>query len=64
MELFRGINMEKKETARERYDKANTVKVTIKLNRKTDKDIIDYLDNSGNKQGAIKDALRDKTARE
>lgn len=56
--------MEKKETARERYDKANTVKVTIKLNRKTDKDIIDYLENSGNKQGAIKDALRDKTARE
>lgn len=56
--------MEKKETARERYDKANTVKITIKLNRKTDKDILDCLENSGNKQGTIKEALREKMARE
>lgn len=55
--------MEKKETARERYDKVNTTKVTIKLNLKTDKDIIDYLEASGNKQGTIKEALREKMAR-
>ena len=59
----KGNVMEKKETARERYDKANTIKVTIKLNRKTDQDIIAYLEASGNKQGTIKEALREKMAR-
>lgn len=41
-----------------RYDDANTVQIKMKLNRKTDADIIEYLEASGNKQGAIKDALR------
>ena len=56
--------MEKKETARERYDKTNPVKVTIKLNRKTDKDILDCLDNTDNKQGTIKRLIRESLARE
>ena len=45
-------------TPQERYDKANTVQVKLKLNLKTDADIIEYLEASGNKQGAIKEALR------
>ena len=45
------------------YDKNNTVKVTIKLNLNTDKDILDYLDKSGNKQGTIKRLIREDMAR-
>lgn len=50
--------------AKKRYDDANTVKVTVKLNKKTDADIIDYLDKSGNKQGTIKTAIRAQIERE
>ena len=48
--------------ARRKYDEANTVQVKIKLNKKTDADIIAYLEASGNKQGTIKEALREKMA--
>jgi uncharacterized protein (DUF4415 family) len=41
-----------------RYDDAHTIQVKLKLNLKTDADIIEYLEKSGNKQGALKDALR------
>lgn len=44
--------------AKKRYDDANTVQVKMKLNRKTDADIIEYLESTGNKQGAIKEAIR------
>lgn len=44
--------------ARRRYDEANTIQIKIKLNKKTDADIIAYLEASGNKQGTIKEALR------
>ena len=50
--------------AQEKYDKANTVQITLKLNKKTDKDIIDWLYDEGNKQGYIKSLIRadiDKT---
>lgn len=40
--------------AKDKYDKANTVQVKLKLNRKTDKEIIEALERSGNKQGYIK----------
>ena len=40
--------------AKEKYDKANTVQVKLKLNKKTDKEIIEALERSGNKQGYIK----------
>lgn len=49
-------------TPQERYDKENTMRVSLKLNKKHDADILEYLDKSGNKQGAIKDALREKMA--
>lgn len=43
-----------------KYDKANTVQVNLKLNKKTDKDLIDLLNNQDNKQGLIKRLLRDE----
>lgn len=46
------------ETARERYDATHTVQVKLKLNRKTDADILERLDSVPNKQGYIKAALR------
>lgn len=41
-----------------KYDAQNTVTVHLKLNRRTDADIIDRLGLSGNKQGYIKDLIR------
>lgn len=41
------------------YDKANTIGFYIKLNKKTDADIIDELAKTDNKQGLIKSLIRD-----
>lgn len=54
----------RKLTPREKYDKNNTTRIALKLNLNTDKDILSYLDRTGNKQGTIKQALREKMARE
>lgn len=43
-----------------KYDKNNTVMLTVKLNKQTDADIIAYLEKSGNTQGAVKKALREQ----
>ena len=40
-----------------KYDKENTIRLSIKLNRNTDKAIIEWLNSQPSKQGAIKDAL-------
>lgn len=48
----------RKETPQERYDRANTKQVILKLNLKTDADIIAALERSGNKQGYIKELIR------
>lgn len=42
-----------------KYDKEHTTTISIKLNNNTDADLIEYLDQSGNKQGTIKAALRE-----
>lgn len=42
-----------------KYDKQHTTTVLIKLNNNTDADLIEYLEQSGNKQGTIKAALRE-----
>lgn len=44
-----------------KYDEKNTTQVKLKLNNKTDKDILDLLEQVGvgNKQTIIKEALRD-----
>lgn len=44
--------------AKQRYDEKNTVQIKLKLNRKTDEDIIEALERSGNKQGYIKELIR------
>ena len=44
--------------AQEKYDKANTVFIGLKLNKKTDADIIALLEKSDNKQGTIKKILK------
>lgn len=46
-------------TRKEAYDKANTKGLYIKLNKKTDADIIAYLETVGNKQGLIKSLIRE-----
>ena len=47
-----------KYAAQSRYDAANTVQIKMKLNRKTDADILAKLDAVGNKQGYIKRLIR------
>ena len=44
--------------AKAKYDANNTIQVKLKLNIKTDKDIIEALEHSGNKQGFIKGLIR------
>lgn len=50
--------------SKKNWMKANTVKITAKLNQHTDADIIQYLSTQPSKQGTIKQALREKMARE
>ena len=50
--------MERKETPQERYEKANIIQVKFKVNKRTDGDIIEWLEKQGNKQGAIKALIR------
>ena len=44
--------------ARAKYDAANTRRVSFKFNLKTDKDILEKLDEVENKQGYIKALIR------
>ena len=44
--------------AKEKYDAKNTVQVKLKLNSKTDADIIEKLESVDNKQGFIKELIR------
>lgn len=46
------------------YDRKNTIQVKLKLNKKYDADIIDKLDTVGNKQGYIKQLIRDDIGKE
>lgn len=41
-----------------KYDKKNTRDIRLKLNKKTDADILEKLDSVENKQGYIKDLIR------
>lgn len=46
-------------TPQERYDKANTIRICgLKLNLKTDKEIIEKLKLQTNKQGYIKNLIK------
>ena len=44
--------------AQAKYDKDNTVQVKLKLNKKTDSDIIKRLSEVDSKQGYIKELIR------
>ena len=44
--------------AQAKYDKDNTVQVKLKLNKKTDADIIKRLSETDSKQGYIKELIR------
>ena len=50
--------MKKQNEPRARYDKANTTGLYLKLNKKTDADILDKLHRVENKQGYIKELIR------
>lgn len=41
-----------------KYDKENTKQVTLKLNKNTDKELIEFLDGLENKQGFIKELIK------
>lgn len=41
-----------------RYQKKNVIQLNIRLNKKTDADIIAALESVGNKQGYIKELIR------
>ena len=43
----------------DKYDKVNTKKICIKLNIKYDSDIIEFLNSLSNKQGYIKNLIRE-----
>lgn len=43
-----------------KYDAEHTRQIKMKLNIETDADILAWLDRQPNKQGAIKEAIRDK----
>lgn len=42
----------------ERYNKEKTTTICIRLNKETDKDIIEILESVNNKNGYIKDLIR------
>ena len=41
-----------------KYDRENTVQIKLKLNKKTDADILQKLEESGSKQGYLKALVR------
>ena len=50
--------MNKASEAQKRYDEQNARRYQLKLNRKTDADIIERLDRVGSMQGYIRDLIR------
>lgn len=49
--------------AQAKYDKENTIRVVIKLNKKTDADIIEWIEKQYNKSGSIKTTIREHLKR-
>lgn len=44
--------------SQEKYDATNTRQIRLKLNKNHDKEILEWLDKQGNKQGAIKKLIK------
>lgn len=53
------MSSEAQRRASAKYDKANKVTVTVKLNKKHDADIIEHLAKQENRQGYIKNLIRE-----
>ena len=53
-----GKTSEAQKRAVAKYNAANIVQVALRLNRNTDQDIIEVLENMPSKQGYIKDLIR------
>ena len=51
--------MNKASERQARYDEKNCIGLYLKLNKKYDADILDWLAEQGNKQGAIKALIRE-----
>lgn len=49
---------EAQKRAQAKFDAENTVRVSLKLNRRTDADVIAWLEKQPSKSGAIKEAIR------
>lgn len=56
--------MNKASEAQKRYDENNTRRYQLKLNNKTDRDIIERLDRVGSMQGYIRDLIRADIAKD
>lgn len=52
------MSSEAQRKATAKYDKANKVTLTVKLNKRTEADLIEYVAGLENKQGFIKGLLR------
>jgi hypothetical protein len=52
------MQTEAQKRANRKYDKANTRQIALKLNKRTDADVLEHLDKCGNKQGYIKALIR------
>lgn len=57
-------SIESKNRAQAKYDKAHTTGFYMKLNTRTDADVIRWLKRQTSKQGAIKKLVREEIARE
>lgn len=53
-----GMTTKSKYAPQERYQKENIQRVVIKLNKRTDADILEHLENIENRQGYIKELIR------
>lgn len=58
------MESEAQKRAREKYDAAKTVQFKMKLNKGTDADILQKLEEVGNKQGYIKNLIRADIAKQ
>jgi succinate dehydrogenase flavin-adding protein (antitoxin of CptAB toxin-antitoxin module) len=58
-----GSTSEAQLRAQARYDSEHTKSVSLKLNNRTDQDILQWLRKQKSKQGAIKQAIRNEIAR-
>ena len=50
--------------SQEKYDATNTRQIRLKLNKGTDKDVLEWLEKQESKQGAIKELIRAQIEKE